>query len=438
MLCATGAVVVIGALALSACGDGPSSPTEPIEQTTAAASTPPLIVGIGGTPFGTGQQTVAFHGKNFQAGLSVIVTPPGGDPVVYSGTQVRVESDSLATVSAMLTTPGQYTAQVRNPGGMSSNVFAFQVYTGSLPPGSPLPLPSPPPPVPSPSPVPSPGEPGTTPSIAAISPASPATSAADQPLVVTGNGFRTGLTVTVTLPIGGSLAVSGDRIQNVSSTRFELSVTLRDAGVYTLRVTNPDGGQSDAFAFAALVPVVSILSVSPADPVPSEIDQRIVVTGAHFQPGLIVTIGLPGGGTSTLSGNRIQNVSPSRFEMLVTLGQEGTYRVSVINPDGRQSNVVTFTAVSGVANIFAISPPTPRASQTEQRITVFGTNFRTAMIVTLGLPGGGTFTRSGGQIQNFSSSRFEMLVTLRDPGSYSLRITNPDGRLSNVFFFTVL
>jgi hypothetical protein len=60
------------------------------------------------------------------------------------------------------------------------------------------------------------------------------------------------------------------------------------------------------------------------------------------------------------------------------------------------------------------------------------------MIVTLGLPGGGTFTRSGGQIQNFSSSRFEMLVTLRDPGSYSLRITNPDGRLSNVFFFTVL
>jgi hypothetical protein len=437
------ASIALAAAAFSACGAGPSTPTEPSGQTSGPASTTPIIVGIGGTPFATGEQTVTLHGQNFQAGLAVIVSFGVEERTEYSGPRVHVESDSLASVVATLTKAGQYTAQVRNPGGTLSNAFGFQVQTGSPPPPAQGPLPSPPPapgPLPSPAPGPPPSPappPGAAPSIGAISPASPSTSPIDQGLAISGSGFEPGLTVTVFLPSGGSTTVGAGQIQNVSSTRFELTITLADPGLYRLRVTNPDGRLSNLFVFAVSASALNILFVLPQNPLVSAVDQRIFVGGFNFQPGLTVNVGLPGGGTSVISGNQIQNVSATQFEMLITLLNPGTYSLRAINPDGRQSNVFAFTALAAVLSITSLTPSNPVAGQTDQRIIVGGTNFQTGMMVTLGLPGGATITLSGSQIQNATSSRFEMLITLRDPGSYSLRVRNPDGRQSNVFSFTV-
>ena len=53
------------------------------------------------------------------------------------------------------------------------------------------------------------------------------------------------------------------------------------------------------------------------------------------------------------------------------------------------------------------------------------------------LPHGARATLSAGQIQNATSARFEVVVALREPGSYSIQVTNPEGPQSNVFAFSV-
>jgi hypothetical protein len=51
-------------------------------------------------------------------------------------------------------------------------------------------------------------------------------------------------------------------------------------------------------------------------------------------------------------------------------------------------------------------------------------------------PGGSISTLSESQIRNVTSGSFQMIVTLRDPGAYTLRVINPNGQQSNTFSFT--
>ena len=72
-----------------------------------------------------------------------------------------------------------------------------------------------------------------------------------------------------------------------------------------------------------------------------------------------------------------------------------------------------------------------------QPIYVSGTNFLNGLSATLTSPSGATSTISGSAIAVGSATVFQMMVTLAEAGSYSVRVVNASGPASEPWAFTV-
>src|SRR5262249_54063638 len=143
-------------------------------------------------------------------------------------------------------------------------------------------------------------------------------------------------------------------------------------------------------------------------------DQSIAVLGSNFQAGLTVTAFFPNsGGSATLSGTQIQNVTATSFTMLATLNGAGTWGMRVNNPDGQQSSVFNFTVAPPQVigpTITSISPSSPAATGIgDQAVSVFGSNFQSGLTATVTWPSGSA-TLTGAQIQNVTSTSFQALI----------------------------
>jgi hypothetical protein len=380
---------------------------------TAAVSSPNISSISPGTPTASGSnQTVTVSGSQFQNGLTVTVGFPGGGGTTLSGSQIQSVTASSFQMVITLGSAGAYTIKVNNPDGGHSNTFGFNVNAAV-----------------------------STPSISSISPATPTASGSNQTVTVFGSQFQSGLTVTVGFPGGGGTTLSGSQIQSVTASSFQMIITLGGAGTYTIKVNNPDGGQSSTFSFSvnAAVSTPSIGSISPGTPTASGSNQTVTVSGSQFQTGLTVTVGFPGGGGTTLSGSQIQSVTAGSFQMIITLSGSGTWTIKANNPDGGQSNTFSFSVNAAVStpNIGSISPGTPTTSGSNQTVAVSGSQFQSGLTVTVGFPGGGGTTLSGSQIQSVTASSFQMIITLGGAGTYTIKVNNPDGGHSNTFSFNV-
>jgi len=351
-------------------------------------------------------QNVSVSGSNFVSGLTVTVFIPGGGTATLSGSQIQSVTSTSFTMVVTLNVVGQYGIRVNNPGGAQSNTFNFNVQQSSA-------------------------------TISSISPAAPTRSDSDQNVSVSGSNFVSGLTVTVFIPGGGTATLSGSQIQSVTSTSFTMVVTLNVVGQYGIRVNNPGGAQSNTFNFNVQQSSATISSISPATPTRSDSDQNVSVSGSNFVNGLTVTVLIPGGGSATLSGSQIQSVTSTSFTMVVTLNVVGQYGIRVNNPGGAQFNTFNFNVQQSSATISSISPATPTRSDSDQSVQVFGSNFASGLTVTAFIPGGGTATLSGSQIQSITASSFTMVITLNVVGQYGIRVNNPSGAQSNTFNFNV-
>ncbi|MGI9065870.1 MAG: hypothetical protein ACR2HX_05625, partial [Pyrinomonadaceae bacterium] len=161
------------------------------------------------------------------------------------------------------------------------------------------------------------------------------------------------------------------------------------------------------------------------------------MSGSNFVNGLTVTVFIPGGGSATLSGSQIQGVSSGSFTMVVTLNVVEQYGIRVNNPGGGQSNTFNFNVQAANPTINSVSPSSPTRSDSNQNVQVSGSNFVNGLTVTVFIPGGGSATLSGSQIQGVSSGSFTMVVTLNVVGQYGIRVNNPGGGQSNTFNFNV-
>jgi len=346
-------------------------------------------------------QIVRVNGSNFASGLTVTVTFPGGGTGTLSGSQIQNRTSTRFDMLITLNATGQWCIRVNNPNGEFSNTFCFNVVAAQ------------------------------TPTINSINPSSPFASNSDQNVGVSGNNFQNGMTVTIFFPGGGSGTLSGTQLQNVTPTSFTMVVTLNLSGIYGIRINNPSGLTSGIFNFTVRP---QITSISPSNPCIRGIDQSVTVNGAGFQSGLTVTVFFPGGGSGTLSGSQIQNVTPTSFTMIITLNIQGTYGIRVNNPNSTQSNTFNFQTQYCVT-ITSIDPSSPPVSNNNQNVGVNGSGFSSGLTVTVFLPGGGTSTLSGSQIQNVTSSSFTMVITLNVLGQYGIRVNNPNGNQSNLFSF---
>jgi hypothetical protein len=95
------------------------------------------------------------------------------------------------------------------------------------------------------------------PSISDIEPASISKSASPQVLTVHGARFTSGLSVSVTDPAGDVHTLSGPAIGKLTPTSFQVTVTLEQAGDYSMVVTLTDRSVSNSFGFKVKSPVAA-------------------------------------------------------------------------------------------------------------------------------------------------------------------------------------
>ena len=118
-------------------------------------------------------------------------------------------------------------------------------------------------------------------------------------------------------------------------------------------------------------------------------------------------------------------LAPGTYPMVVTVG-------------GVKSQVPgpTLIVAAPPVEITSISPATP-AVGTNQVVTVTGTGFVSGLTVSMNLPGAGSTTISGSQIQSVTATTFQMTATFGKTGTYSIQVTIPAGTQSNTFAFDV-
>ncbi len=198
-----------------------------------------------------------------------------------------------------------------------------------------------------------------------------------------------------------------------------------------------ESGAAYVFLVSGLAPTVS--SLDPSTPLASNTDQIVTVNGSGFQNGLTVTVSLPSGITSVLSGTQIQDVTPTSFKMRITLGSPGNWSLRVNNPDKQVSGWLPFSVQSNIQNpaVFSMFPSTPFAGAYDQDVVVSGANFQNGLKVRINFPNGGSGILQGEQIQNLTPTSFIMRATLNEVGNWSIQVENPDGGLSPAYQFNV-
>jgi len=173
----------------------------------------PTITGVSpATPTqGTAAQGVYINGANFQSGLSIVLTAPGGSATPLPASAVAWFNATTCKMTTALTAAGTYSVAVQNPGGAASNVYSFTVQAAETP----------------------------TPTVTGTSPSSPTQGTAAQALYVAGTNLQTGLSLVLTAPSGATATIGAADVTFGSSTVVRAMVMLVEAGNYSLRVANP-------------------------------------------------------------------------------------------------------------------------------------------------------------------------------------------------------
>lgn len=313
--------------------DATGTRSSTITYAVSAAANPHISISPTTGTLGATSFTESYSGFTRNGTITENVTYPNGGLTVY---HVTADGNGNASASFVLQSQsGNYSSYAIDDGtGTHSNTIN---YTAN-------------------------GTAHSSPTINSISPITPVTRNIDQDVAVYGSNFQQNLTVSVGFPGGGGTTLSGSQIGNITSSSFVMHITLNGAGTWSIRVNNPDGGQSSPLNLnvisANAVPTISMVqqatvvnsltSTGEIEPlVAASTVQNLTVTGSNFQPALTVDAVFPTGQAITLQGpSQILNLNQTSFTLGIPLSYSGTYSIVVKNPDGGQSNSYPFTVGS--------------------------------------------------------------------------------------------
>jgi len=169
-------------------------------------------------------QLLTITGSNFLPGVSLNVAEPDGRKLTIGGTGILARRETSFQVSLTLAAPGAYTLTATNPDRSTSDPFVVKVQIAAPPAGA-------------------------TPKIDRVLPEQITKDPQPQILKISGERFVAGLSVSVTDPTGTVFKVAGTALGALTSTSFDLAVTLEMVGDYTVMVTNPTGESSNSVTF---------------------------------------------------------------------------------------------------------------------------------------------------------------------------------------------
>jgi hypothetical protein len=213
-----------------------------------------------------------------------------------------------------------WSVQVTNSNGQSSNTFNFVVQPGAT----------------------------SNPSITGVSPSSPVATGSPQTFTVSGSNFAGGANVILRDITTGE--VFGNRpITSLTSTQIVLNPNFgiaTTAHSWSVQVINSSGQSSNTFNFTVQpTPSVSITSVSPASPIATGSAQPFTITGTAFANGANVTLKDITTG-ETFPNRTISSLTSTQIVINPNFGTATTshsWSVQVTNSNGLASNVFGFT-----------------------------------------------------------------------------------------------
>jgi hypothetical protein len=168
-------------------------------------------------------QLLTVIGEEFSPDLSLEVTGPDGTRQLLRSGDIRSPRESAFQVSVVLAAKGSYGFIVTNPDGGVSPSFPLVVGTGVA-----------------------------APAVEAVIPSKVSVNPAPQSLRVNGKGFVPGLVVNLTDPMGTVANIRGNDVRDATPETFRVAAIFRVEGQYTLTVTNPDGGVSNALSIQVM------------------------------------------------------------------------------------------------------------------------------------------------------------------------------------------
>ena len=243
------------------------------------------------------------------------------------------------------------------------------------------------------------------PTVSSVSPSSGPT-AGGTPVTIGGSAF-TGATAVSFGAAAASFTVTND--SQIAAT------SPAGTGVVDVRVTTPSGGTSaivaaDHFTYAA---GPTVTSVSPIYGSPSGAT-TVTINGANLTGASAVLFGANAAtGVTVVSATQVTAISPAGT---------GFVGVTVTTPGGTAALSSAFNYGPTVTSV--VPPGGPLAGGTS--VTINGTNFTTATLVTFGTTGTTSFARSS-----------DVLITVTSPGpvgapvSVAVWVTTPGGTSSN-------
>jgi len=346
------------------------------------------------TTAGAAAQTLTINGSNFLSSSTVTYNGVAHTAAFVSSSQVTIQLSTSDQATA-----GTYAVVVTNPspGGGVSNSVNFTVNN-------------------------------PTPTITTLSPSSAVAGAAAQTLTINGTNFVSNSSVTYN---GAAHTATF-----VSSSQVTIQLTASDqatGGTDAVVVTNPSpgGGASNSVNFTVDNPVPTISSLSPASATAGAAAQTLTINGTNFLS------------TSTVTYNSAAHtakfVSATQLTIQLSAADQataGTFAVVVTNPSpgGGASNTQTFTVMNPVPTISSLSPSSATSGAAAQTLTINGTNFVSASMVT--------YNGTAHAAMLVSATQLTIQLSAADQataGTYPVVVTNPapGGGASNAVNFTV-
>jgi hypothetical protein len=157
---------------------------------------------------------VTVNGENFQSGLSVQITTPGGAVKSIGGGQVTGQRPATFQISFAFDAEGAYEFVVLNADGGKSPPFRVQASRAA-----------------------------TRPMIEQITPAESAKSPEPQVVTISGRNFAPGVKVSITDPTG--TVAAAEQLDKVDAQTIVLKRVFDQSGSYAFMVTNPSGESSN-------------------------------------------------------------------------------------------------------------------------------------------------------------------------------------------------
>ncbi|HEY9229624.1 MAG TPA: hypothetical protein VIP11_23445 [Gemmatimonadaceae bacterium] len=374
-------------------------------------SAPPVIAGLVAQPIiSSSSQIVRVQGTGFQPGLRVLVVGDDSARVAKYSPDVDSLSSTAFRLNAFLYANGRL--QVQNPDGRVSNIYRF---TRQTPP----------------------------PFFGAVSSQQPILVSATAQTIRTFVSFvQPGVTLSLTSPTGASRPVSNVVVTQQSATLAILAFTavLDVAGIWRMRLTNPDGtrsGESGIYVYAA--PAPTITAILPEGIRADHASQLVTVQGTGFAADMSVevrSIGIPILPGTSFTGTDLMNVTPSSFQIRPTLflGNK-SWVVTVRGADGQSAERNIFvTGTVAPPTVSAIDPQAPTKG-TSRVFTVRGANFHPGLDVTVRAPDG--TARNYTSAVNIALTSFQLFLGFDQSGAWSITVRNADGQSSSPLTFTV-